>query len=464
MQNTKISSQDPRYHIGKRLRFRFALLPALLLSIFVTFGCGDDDEGTPAGPVTWTVSAAGGADFQDIQSCINDARNGDTCLVSAGTYGPIRFYGKGINVSSSSGADLTFLDALGQDTVVRFIDGEDRDSILNGFTVRNGSTSSHDSQAMEPSLLDLGNAEPGEENGGGIKIWVASPMIENCIIKNNHAEGDGGGVFCTFSGSRPEFLNVVFQENTANGQGGGLAAFSGLPDLKNCLFIGNNADKDNQDPLNRDRGGAISASYGADVLLSNCTLADNAAKTGGDALYLLNAKATLQDSISWGQYFHEDGDVFSGQLVLLDLDVEQGGSSEIALNYVDIEGREDGVVKDMENCTENRCSIVDDPAPVLIPEDPGADPDPVFTQLYEEEEKDAQVSMQAYYLSQVEAGQEEDSPCLDTGSESALEAGMSKRTTQNGDKEENGEHVQSPDTGTVDLGYHYALTYPEPEV
>ncbi|MBN1592796.1 MAG: right-handed parallel beta-helix repeat-containing protein [Candidatus Coatesbacteria bacterium] len=46
-----------------------------------------------------------------------------------------------------------------------------------------------------------------------------------------------------------------------------------------------------------------------------------------------------------------------------------------------------------------------------------------------------------YYLSSA-------SPCIDAGSQSAVDAGLSGRTTQ-----EDG----SPDTGTVDMGYHYPI-------
>jgi len=41
-----------------------------------------------------------------------------------------------------------------------------------------------------------------------------------------------------------------------------------------------------------------------------------------------------------------------------------------------------------------------------------------------------------------------DSPCIDAGSRSASEAGLSDRTTQADGK---------PDTGTVDMGFHYPV-------
>ena len=57
-----------------------------------------------------------------------------------------------------------------------------------------------------------------------------------------------------------------------------------------------------------------------------------------------------------------------------------------------------------------------------------------------------------YYLSCRAAGQASDSPCIDRGSATAGSFGLDKFTTRT-------DHV--PDTGIVDMGYHYPLTLPE---
>ncbi|MBN1594209.1 MAG: right-handed parallel beta-helix repeat-containing protein [Candidatus Coatesbacteria bacterium] len=56
-----------------------------------------------------------------------------------------------------------------------------------------------------------------------------------------------------------------------------------------------------------------------------------------------------------------------------------------------------------------------------------------------------------YYLSNVGAGQDMDSPCINAGSMSAAEAGLASMTTRT-----DGEF----DTGTLDIGYHYSATPP----
>jgi hypothetical protein len=50
-----------------------------------------------------------------------------------------------------------------------------------------------------------------------------------------------------------------------------------------------------------------------------------------------------------------------------------------------------------------------------------------------------------YYLSQIAAGQAADSPCVDTGSDTAANLGLDTRTTRT-------DHIG--DSGTVDMGYH----------
>jgi predicted outer membrane repeat protein len=73
-----------------------------------------------------------------------------------------------------------------------------------------------------------------------------------------------------------------------------------------------------------------------------------------------------------------------------------------------------------------------DPEPVVTP---GNDPMRIF------------VSEDDYRLSHVAAGQAEDSPAIDSGSGTAAGRGLDDRTTRTDDKS---------DTGTVDMGYHYA--------
>ena len=54
-----------------------------------------------------------------------------------------------------------------------------------------------------------------------------------------------------------------------------------------------------------------------------------------------------------------------------------------------------------------------------------------------------------FHLQNIAAGQSVNSPCIDAGGESAVSAGMFRYSTST---------LGTPDTGVVDLGYHYPMT------
>src|SRR5258708_7411001 len=104
------------------------------------------------------------ADQPTIQSAINAAVNGDTVQVAPGTYVEnINFLGKAITVAGDQttlGAQTTIIDGNHNGPVVTFVSGEGPQSVLTGFTIRNGSA-------------QFG----GVYDGGGIQIGNSSPTI-----------------------------------------------------------------------------------------------------------------------------------------------------------------------------------------------------------------------------------------------------------------------------------------------
>ena len=134
------------------------------------------------GNFCWADTIYVPGEYPTIQEGIDATVDGDTVLVADGTYTRdgnknLDYNGKAITVKSENGADETIIDCEGDGRGFYFHSEEGLDSILEGFTIQNGSA----------------------EEGGGIYCNSSSPTITNCTIERNTASGflgDGGGIFC----------------------------------------------------------------------------------------------------------------------------------------------------------------------------------------------------------------------------------------------------------------------------
>jgi hypothetical protein len=108
-----------------------------------------------------------------------------------------------------------------------------------------------------------------DDNGGGLLLGNASPVIYNCIFRQNTAAAWGGAVFNN-SGSDPNFINCIFTGNSA--PYGGVAFNAGSsPNFINCTFSGNASPQ----------GSAIWSQATSLAKLGNCIIWGN---TGSFAL------------------------------------------------------------------------------------------------------------------------------------------------------------------------------------
>ena len=187
---------------------------------------------------------------EHIQVGINTADAGDTVVVADGTYTGggnknLDFGGKAITVRSESGPETCIIDCENDGRGSYFHSGEGPDSILDGFTIRNGSTEY-------------------DEYGGGIKCYpVSSPTITNCTISGNLAER-GGGIFCGWA-SKPTITNCTISHNSAYKFGGGVYCVSS-----------------------------------SDATITNCTISQNSADCGGGVCCRNAANPTITNCIIWG--------------------------------------------------------------------------------------------------------------------------------------------------------------------
>ncbi len=204
--------------------------------------------------------------FCEIQDCIGTAAGGDECVVAPGTYSEnINFSGKAITVRSvfpedPATVDATLIDGGGLGRVATFEEDEGPDSILNGLTLTNGPT--------------------------GIRCFWASPSIKNCHITG------GGGFGVIVSNASPSISSCRITGNSGS-VGAGLRLSGGSTRLTNCLIADNVASH---------QGGGMVISGQGTVTIRNCTIVNNSAKSDGGAIYafLENSSVVLLNCILWG--------------------------------------------------------------------------------------------------------------------------------------------------------------------
>jgi hypothetical protein len=278
------------------------------------------------------VDDDGPADFNTIQAAIDDANDGDTVVVSPGTYTgegnrDIDFKGKAITVKSEDGPQTCIIDCQGmkeeQHRGFYFHSSEDSNSVIQGFTIINGFT---------------------EAYGGGIKCDDSGPTITNCILTNNESSAYGGAICCY--GSGPTISNCAFIENTTRWEGGGIW---GPANIIDCTFTGNTAIT----------GGAI---FGATYII-NCTIISNSANYGGVVSESENISNCIISTNSGGG-IHNTGNIINCKIT-----GNSGGTIRysggnirnctISGNFVDEMG---GVICGYSNITISNCIIWDNEA------------------------------------------------------------------------------------------------------
>jgi hypothetical protein len=181
---------------------------------------------------------------------------------------------KPITVQSLNGPAVTLIRGNGAigDGAVRCV-YLTNNSVLNGFTITHGATRS--------------SGDPSRENsGGGIWCESSTAIISNCVLVDNSAVAEGGGVYAgTLNSSMLCSNNTAFVFGSGNGGGASSAVLNGCWLFNN--FAGesgggaNNCTLNNSALANNIAGG--SGGGANSCTLNNCTLTGNNSGSAGGA-------------------------------------------------------------------------------------------------------------------------------------------------------------------------------------
>jgi PKD repeat protein len=172
-----------------------------------------------------TGDGTAGSPYATIQTGINHALENDTVMVKAGTYSgtgnvDMHFPTNSICVIGENGPEQTIIDPQGLNRAFAFLG---RSGTVDGFTIQNG------------NALNVQNT-----NGGAI-FSSGQPVIKNCIIKGCQAELGAGVYIQQTQTGQATLTGVLFYDNTATNSGGALRVDAGDVVVQNCTFADNSA-------------------------------------------------------------------------------------------------------------------------------------------------------------------------------------------------------------------------------
>ncbi|MCK4696587.1 MAG: chitobiase/beta-hexosaminidase C-terminal domain-containing protein, partial [Candidatus Cloacimonetes bacterium] len=386
------------------------------------------------------VDANGSGDFLTIGEAIDEAGNGATIIVRNGIYTGslnrnLTWDGnyKHLKIQSENGPENCIIDCEQSGRAFDFDEtGQDSTDIIEGLKIINGHTF--------------------DGLGAGIYCNDTSPIIRNNIITNNNSGNPGGGIALKNSNSLVKeniisYNHVSSWINIGTACGGGIYISGETPEIVDNIIQGNITE--NTDMAGSATGGGI-VIYNADALIKNNIFLDNSSITfsgiGGSCIYYIDfddehltifENNTVCSNSGNGIYIRRN-------IIARNNIISQNQENGISVNPYNNESIEIynnnvwGNGENFLNCPEG----VGDTSWGFNNNGTPCDmfynisEDPLFISITEGD----------YFLSQLEAGQNEQSPSVNAGSGDVTEFDLETYTTRTD---------FYADTDIVDIGYHY---------
>ena len=253
--------------------------------------------------------------FDNIQQGLQSAGRFWEVIVRDGTYQGasnrnLDFAGRAATVRSANGPEGCVIDCQDQGRGFLLDSQEGSDSVVEGFTIENGS--------------------PGPTaDGGAIHLGQGvGAVVRNCILRDNQARR-GGGVFACDNDATIERCWLIGNEAEDDGGGAFFEGFTSAmsPQMLDCLLRDNRAD--------RGAGLAVMGSGPGSVLIRNCTATQDTASVAGGGLYCSGLDTEVRNSVFWDDVAPSGAEMALDPLPLFPY--------SLSVAYSDVEGGPRGV-------------------------------------------------------------------------------------------------------------------------
>ncbi len=216
-----------------------------------------DEDGNGVPDACQQVLSVPSVAYPTIQEGLDGAEPGDTVLVAAGSYrGPnnrdLDFGGKVLQLRCEDTGSCV-IDCERSGRGFHFQSGEPSTSVVDGFTVINGSPQDQDRQ------------------GAAVRCFGSSPTFRRCTFTDNATTGSGGAFWSHVSDLSLEDCVIV---NNRGRAAGGLALGSGTVRIRRCTISRNSAQL----------GNAINVIFDGQVDVRDSIIWDNGRGSGSGIL------------------------------------------------------------------------------------------------------------------------------------------------------------------------------------
>lgn len=213
------------------------------------------------------------------------------------------------------------------------------ETILDGFTIRNGQAGGANSDFRSGANVYINGSSPVFKNcnihsgscgnfGANVYMINSNSVFDDCYINSGNSDNLGGGIACVNSSAKFNYCQI--SDNYAYGAGGAVTIEGqGINVFNSCSFTENAADDSGS-------GGVFYIAADADtVLIVNSFMYDNAADVTGGALDIAGKTIIVNSTIGYGSV--NDPGAAGGNLYLRATADVEIYNSVIFGGYADVE-------------------------------------------------------------------------------------------------------------------------------